>query len=222
MDRRRCIFLAGKGTEDDEGIAIFARAEGVILKRGDEGVSVAAICRKAGISQATYFNWKKKYAGMLPPEMKKQNSLEDENARLKRIVADLTRITRCYRTSFGESSKACSEAGGGVVKDMCRDWMILIRRACGASKFDRSTYHYTSLRADQAGLERRIREICETRVRYRYRRVHVLLEREGWGTNIKRTYRLLQGLGPAIAEQDAQAPGKGQTSRGSANGCRSE
>ncbi len=61
-----------------------------ILKQGDEGVSVAEICRKAGISQATYFNWKKKYAGMLPAEMKKLKQIEDENARLKRIVADLT------------------------------------------------------------------------------------------------------------------------------------
>ncbi len=50
-----------------------------------------------------------------------------------------------------------------VVKGMCRDWAISIRRACGALNFDRSTYHYTSRRADQAGLERRIREICETR-----------------------------------------------------------
>jgi len=78
---------------------------------------------------------------------------------------------------------------------MCRDWTISIRRACGALNFDRSTYHYTSRRADQAGLERRIREICETRVRYGYRRVHVLLEREGWGTNIKRTYRIYRDLG---------------------------
>lgn len=61
-----------------------------ILKQGDEGVSVAEICRKAGISQAIYFNWKKKYAGMLPPEMKKLKRLEDENVRLKKIVADLT------------------------------------------------------------------------------------------------------------------------------------
>jgi putative transposase len=82
-----------------------------------------------------------------------------------------------------------------MVKGMCRDWMISIRRACGALNFDRSTYHYTSRRADQAGLERRIREICETRVRYGYRRVHVLLEREGWGTNIKRTYRIYRDLG---------------------------
>jgi putative transposase len=47
-----------------------------ILKQGDEGVSIAEICRKAGISQTTYFNWKKKYAGMLPPEMKRRKQLD--------------------------------------------------------------------------------------------------------------------------------------------------
>jgi len=50
---------------------------------------VAEICRKAGISQATYFNWKKKYDGLLPPEMRRLKQLE-ENAKLKKIVADLT------------------------------------------------------------------------------------------------------------------------------------
>lgn len=61
-----------------------------IIKQGDEGTPVAEICRKAGISQATYFNWKKKYAGLLPTEMKRLKQLEDENGRLKKIVADLT------------------------------------------------------------------------------------------------------------------------------------
>jgi len=61
-----------------------------IIKQGEEGTPVAEICRKAGISQATYFNWKKKYAGLLPTEMKRLKQLEDENARLKKIVADLT------------------------------------------------------------------------------------------------------------------------------------
>lgn len=61
-----------------------------VIKQGDEGVPVAEICRKAGISQATYFNWRKKYVGMLPPEMKRLKRLEDENSRLKKIVADLT------------------------------------------------------------------------------------------------------------------------------------
>ena len=60
-----------------------------ILKQGSDGVPVADICRKAGISQATYFNWKKKYDGMSPSKMRRLKQLEDENARLKKIVADL-------------------------------------------------------------------------------------------------------------------------------------
>jgi putative transposase len=61
-----------------------------ILKQGDDGVTVGEICRQAGISQATYFNWKKKYAGLLPTEMRRLKQLEDENAKLKRLVADLS------------------------------------------------------------------------------------------------------------------------------------
>jgi putative transposase len=61
-----------------------------ILKQGDDGVPVAGICRKAGISRATSFNWRKKYAGLLPDEMRRLKALEDENSRLKKIVADLT------------------------------------------------------------------------------------------------------------------------------------
>ena len=61
-----------------------------VIKQGEEGTPVAEICRKAGISQATYFNWKKKYDGLLPTEMKRLKQLEDENGRLKRIVADLS------------------------------------------------------------------------------------------------------------------------------------
>lgn len=67
-----------------------AAQKAFILKQGDDGTPVAEICRKAGISQATYFNWRKKYAGLLPDEMRRLKALEDENSRLKKIVADLT------------------------------------------------------------------------------------------------------------------------------------
>ena len=60
---------------------------------------------------------------------------------------------------------------------------------------DTSSYHYRSRRPDQAGFEARIKAICETRVRYGYRRVHVLLEREGWRINIKKTHRIYNALG---------------------------
>ncbi len=61
-----------------------------VLNQGDEGTPVAEICRKAGISQATYFNWKKKFGGLLPSEVKRLRQLEEENNRLKRSVADLS------------------------------------------------------------------------------------------------------------------------------------
>jgi len=61
-----------------------------VLKQGADGVPVEEICRKTGISPGTYFNWKKKYDGLLPTEMRLLKQLEDENAKLKRVVADLT------------------------------------------------------------------------------------------------------------------------------------
>ena len=61
-----------------------------ILKQGADGMPVADICRKAGISQATYFNWKKKYDGLLPTEMRRLKQLEDDNTELRKVVADLS------------------------------------------------------------------------------------------------------------------------------------
>jgi putative transposase len=61
-----------------------------ILKEADAGIAVTQICRKYGISDATYYNWKAKYGGMGTSEVKRLKQLEDENRRLKHIVADLT------------------------------------------------------------------------------------------------------------------------------------
>jgi putative transposase len=61
-----------------------------ILKQGADGMPVADICRKAGISQATYFNWKQRYDGLLPTEVRRLKQLEDENGKLKKLVAELS------------------------------------------------------------------------------------------------------------------------------------
>ena len=58
-----------------------------------------------GISQTTYFNRKKKYDGLLPTEMRRLKLLEDENIKLRNLVADLSLIVRCCRTSFAEQFK---------------------------------------------------------------------------------------------------------------------
>ena len=60
-----------------------------ILKEADSGVMVKDVCRKHGISDATYYNWKSKYGGMEAADIRKLKELTDENARLKRMYADL-------------------------------------------------------------------------------------------------------------------------------------
>ena len=77
---------------------------------------------------------------------------------------------------------------------MCGEWQVSIRRACAVLEFDTSSYHYKSCRPDQAPLAARIKAICETRVRYGYRRVDVLLRREGWHVNQKRIRRIYNEL----------------------------
>lgn len=74
-------------------------------------------------------------------------------------------------------------------------WQVSIRRACRAVPVDRSTYRYRCKRTGQAPLIKRIKEIAKTRVRYGYRRIHVLLRREGWAVNHKRVRRLYNDLG---------------------------
>ncbi len=62
----------------------------MILRQAEEGTAVGEVCRKAGISEATYYNWRKKYAGLAASEMKRLRQLEEENGKLKKIVADLS------------------------------------------------------------------------------------------------------------------------------------
>jgi putative transposase len=62
-----------------------------VLKQAEDGTPVAEVCRKAGIAEATFYNWRKRYAGLMPSEVKRLRQLvEEENAKLKRIVAVLS------------------------------------------------------------------------------------------------------------------------------------
>jgi putative transposase len=69
------------GAESDEGIRVLDAQKAFILKQGGDEIPVADICHRAGISQATYSNWKKKYDGPLPTEMRRLKQLEDENGK---------------------------------------------------------------------------------------------------------------------------------------------
>ncbi len=60
------------------------------LQQAEGGVSVEEVCRKMGVSQATFYRWKKVYGGLMPSEVRRLKQLEEENTRLRKLVADLT------------------------------------------------------------------------------------------------------------------------------------
>ena len=60
------------------------------LKQAETGVPVAEVCRKMGISEPTFYNWKRKFSGLGTAELRRLRQLEEENQRLKQVVADLT------------------------------------------------------------------------------------------------------------------------------------
>ena len=61
-----------------------------VLRQAEEGTPVAEVCRKPGISEASFYAWRKKYGGLMPSEMKRLKQLEEENQQLKKLVADLS------------------------------------------------------------------------------------------------------------------------------------
>ncbi len=68
-----------------------------VLKEADAGVKTAEICRKHGISDATFYKWKAKYSGLEVSDLRKIKALEEENSKLKRIVADLSLDNRALK-----------------------------------------------------------------------------------------------------------------------------
>ena len=71
-----------------------------ILSKQEKGTSVADICREHGISNATFFNWKGKYGGMSPSQLRRLKELEIENARLKKMYADLSLVHEAFKDAI--------------------------------------------------------------------------------------------------------------------------
>ena len=77
-------MIAMKTSKFTEAQIIFA------LRQAETGMTVQEVCRKMGISEATYYNWKKKYGGLGTSELRRLRELEAENQQLKKLVADLS------------------------------------------------------------------------------------------------------------------------------------
>lgn len=85
------------------------------LRQSETGTRVEEICRQLGVSQATFFNWKKKYGGLGVPEIRRLRQLEEENAQLKKLVADLSLDKQMLQDVIKKSCEATLQKGDGCV-----------------------------------------------------------------------------------------------------------
>jgi len=164
-----------------------------VPKQAEVGVPVAELIRQVGITEQTLYRWKKQYKGLETDQVRQFKQLQEENARLKRLVAELTLDKTMLQDVLAKNCDALAPPPGGGVptRDLPGERAACV--PCGTYKV--STFRYESMQEPRTALRLRIREIAQTRVRYGYRKIRVLLNREGWKVGKKLVYRLYREEG---------------------------
>ncbi|WP_408380283.1 IS3 family transposase [Paraburkholderia megapolitana] len=160
------------------------------LKEGEAG-------RKYGTSGGTYYNWKAKLGGMTVSDAQRLKELEQENGGLKRLLTDSMLDNAALKDLLGRKL-ASPQAKREAVHILMTGRAMGVTRACGLVGISRSLFRYESRRADDGELTGRMVAIAAQKRRYGYRRIHVLLRREGWLANHKRIWRLYSRAGLSV------------------------
>ncbi|WP_443026204.1 IS3 family transposase [Sphingomonas sp. CCH20-B6] len=168
-----------------------------ILKEAEAGAVVTELCRKHGMSSATYYAWKAKFGGLEVSDAKRLRSLEEENARLKRLLAD-TMLDNAGLKDLLFKKMVAPAAKRQAVAHLQATLGMSERRACAVVGADRTSMRYRSCRADDGDLRSRLCELAQQRRRFGYRRLHILLRRDGIMINRKKTQRLYREEGLTV------------------------
>ncbi|WP_182180764.1 IS3 family transposase [Methylobacterium radiotolerans] len=166
-----------------------------------QGKSLALACKEAEISEQSYYRWRKEYGGLQVDQAGKMKELERENARLRRLVADLSL----------EKQVLADVAGGKlVVPERRRQAVAGIRERCGLSERHacrivgqhRGTRRYVpTVPADGDALTRAIVALASEYGRYGYRRVTALLQADGWPVGKDRVQRIWRREGLKVPQK---------------------
>lgn len=167
-----------------------------ILKEADAGMKPAELCRKHGISEATYYNWKANFGGMTVSDAQR---LKDFGAGEQQARTPARRIDAGQLCAEGPAVAkiASPQAKREAVRILMTERAMGVIRACGVG-ISRSLFRYESKRSNDKELTERMTSIAAQKRRYGYRRIHVLLRREGWLANHKRIWRLYSKAGLSV------------------------
>ncbi|WP_425591799.1 IS3 family transposase [Chitinophaga polysaccharea] len=172
----------------------FTEAQIIFALKQSETVAVEEVCRKLGISQATFYNWKKRYGGLDAAELRELRQLKEENSKLKQIVAELSLDKQMLQDVLKKKALKPVQKRALAI-DLNRDYKVSLRQCCRVMMLYSSSFYYKAHRREDGLLRQRIRDIAQVRVRYGHQRIHILLRREGFKDNHKRTYRVYKEEG---------------------------
>ncbi|WP_244447751.1 IS3 family transposase [Methylobacterium oryzae] len=167
------------------------------LRQAENGASVDEVCRKMGVSEPTFYRWKeavRRHGRAGDPAAEAAGGREQQAQTAGgRPDAGPLHAAGCAQAKVVRPAVRREVAGHLQVT-----YGISERRACQATGFGRSSQRYRKRADPQVALRMRLKELAAARVRYGYRRLHILLRREGWEVNHKRTYRIYRDEGLSI------------------------
>lgn len=168
-----------------------------LLREAEGGGTVDAVCARHNVSKATFYGWKQKYGGLEVSEARRLRSLEEENGRLKRLVADqAVQIQGEFKKVVSPSQKR------RAIRSVVEQKVGTIAQACRALGLARSSFYRTSRRSAQSqGLHQEIQALSRQHPRYGYRRITALLRRAGQAVNAKRVQRARRVAGLQVSKQ---------------------
>ncbi|TPI61487.1 IS3 family transposase [Mesorhizobium sp. B3-1-3] len=174
-----------------------------VLREHEAGAKAGDLARKHGVSEATLYNWKAKYGGMDVSDAKRLKALEDENAKLKKLLADQMLEASAlrellFKKMVGPAAKREAVAHLQAVMGLSE------RRACSFVGADRKMIRYQSRRPPETELRGRLRDLANQRRRFGYRRLFILLRREGEASGVNRIYRLYREEGLTVRKRRAR------------------
>ncbi|WP_100962111.1 IS3 family transposase [Bosea sp. FBZP-16] len=174
-----------------------------VLREHEAGAKSADLARKHGVSEATLYNWKAKFGGMDVSEAKRLKQLEDENAKLKKLLAEQMLDVAAMRELLFKKM-----VGPAVQRDAVAHLQAVMglweRRACTIVGADRKMVRYRSCRPPDTELRTRLRDLANERRRFGYRRLFILLRREGEPSGVNRIHRLYREEGLSVRKRRAR------------------
>lgn len=148
-----------------------------VLKSVEAGRTVKDVCREAGISEASYYNWKAKFGGMEASDIKKMKDLEDENRRLKQMFADLSLECRALKDVIEKALKPAIKRE--LVSYLTAQFAMSLRQACRILSLSRTVFRYQPDTRWDEPVIMALTVAAERYPQYGYKRFFQVLRRQG-------------------------------------------